>query len=142
MAVPKCKVSKARRDKRRGSNWKLAAPGVVACPKCGEFCLPHRACKACGYYNGRQVIAVESKEEARGRQSSAFLFFLILLRGTLSKGKCCHLGIAGAGAPLAAPRGSQGAAAPVQKVNAATLHFAGGCLTNFHRCAIIKQKIL
>ncbi|MBD8989859.1 MAG: 50S ribosomal protein L32, partial [Clostridiales bacterium] len=23
MAVPKCKVSKARRDKRRGSNWKL-----------------------------------------------------------------------------------------------------------------------
>ena len=33
MAVPKCKVSKARRDKRRGSNWKLSAPGVVACPK-------------------------------------------------------------------------------------------------------------
>ena len=61
MAVPKCKVSKARRDKRRGSNWKLAAPGVVACPKCGEFCLPHRACKACGFYNGRQVSAVESK---------------------------------------------------------------------------------
>ncbi|MEE0110272.1 MAG: 50S ribosomal protein L32, partial [Oscillospiraceae bacterium] len=24
MAVPKCKVSKARRDKRRGSNWKLS----------------------------------------------------------------------------------------------------------------------
>ncbi|MBO5317506.1 MAG: 50S ribosomal protein L32, partial [Oscillospiraceae bacterium] len=22
MAVPKCKVSKARRDKRRGGNWK------------------------------------------------------------------------------------------------------------------------
>ena len=29
MAVPKCKVSKARRDKRRGSNWKLSAPSVV-----------------------------------------------------------------------------------------------------------------
>ena len=63
MAVPKCKVSKARRDKRRGSNWKLAAPGVVACPKCGEFCLPHRACKACGYYNGRQVKAVAVEAE-------------------------------------------------------------------------------
>ena len=36
MAVPKCKVSKARRDKRRSSHWKLAIPGVVACPKCGE----------------------------------------------------------------------------------------------------------
>ena len=37
-------------------------PGVVACPKCGEPRLPHRACKACGYYNGREVIAVESAE--------------------------------------------------------------------------------
>ncbi|MBR2365614.1 MAG: 50S ribosomal protein L32, partial [Oscillospiraceae bacterium] len=36
MAVPKRKVSKARRDKRRNSHWKLAIPGVVACPKCGE----------------------------------------------------------------------------------------------------------
>ena len=35
MAVPKCKVSKARRDKRRSSHWKLSVPGVVACPKCG-----------------------------------------------------------------------------------------------------------
>ncbi|WP_298035102.1 50S ribosomal protein L32, partial [uncultured Dysosmobacter sp.] len=26
MAVPKGKVSKARRDKRRSSTWKLAAP--------------------------------------------------------------------------------------------------------------------
>ena len=32
MAVPKCKVSKARRDKRRGSNWKLSAPSVAVCP--------------------------------------------------------------------------------------------------------------
>ena len=35
MAVPKGKVSKARRDKRRSSHWKLAAPGLVKCPKCG-----------------------------------------------------------------------------------------------------------
>jgi len=55
MAVPKSKVSKARRDKRRSSHWKLAVPGIVKCPKCGEFRLPHRACKACGTYNGREV---------------------------------------------------------------------------------------
>ena len=61
MAVPKCKVSKARRDKRRGSNWKLSAPSVVACPKFGEPVMPHRACKACGTYNGRQVLAVEAE---------------------------------------------------------------------------------
>ena len=59
MAVPKRKVSKARRDKRRSSHWKLAIPGVVACPNCGAFCMPHRACKACGQYKGRVVVNVE-----------------------------------------------------------------------------------
>ena len=61
MAVPKGKVSKARRDQRRGSNWKLSAPSVTVCPKCGEPIKPHRACKACGSYNGRQVLAVEAE---------------------------------------------------------------------------------
>ncbi|RAZ38247.1 50S ribosomal protein L32, partial [Klebsiella oxytoca] len=37
MAVPKGKVSKARRDKRRSSTWKLAAPNLVVCPKCGAM---------------------------------------------------------------------------------------------------------
>ena len=49
MAVPKCKVSKARRDKRRSNVWKLEMPGLAKCPKCGEYTLPHRACKACGF---------------------------------------------------------------------------------------------
>ena len=31
MAVPKRKVSKARRDKRRSSVWKLETPGIVTC---------------------------------------------------------------------------------------------------------------
>ena len=61
MAVPKCKVSKARRDKRRSSHWKISVPGVTKCPKCGAMRLPHRACKACGYYNGREIVV---KEEA------------------------------------------------------------------------------
>lgn len=59
MAVPKRKVSKARRDKRRSSVWKLKTPGIVACPNCGAYRLPHRACRACGMYNGRQVLVVE-----------------------------------------------------------------------------------
>ena len=42
MAVPKRKTSKARRDKRR-ANWKLVIPGMVKCPNCGEFKMPHRA---------------------------------------------------------------------------------------------------
>ena len=72
MAVPKCKVSKARRDKRRGSNWKLSAPSVAVCPKCGEPVMPHRACKACGTYNGRQVVAVEAELGISGKAEEGF----------------------------------------------------------------------
>ena len=60
MAVPKGKVSKARRDKRRSSHWKLAAPGLVMCPMCGALRLPHILCPVCVTYNGRQVKVVKS----------------------------------------------------------------------------------
>ncbi len=62
MAVPKRKTSKARRDKRR-ANWKLAIPGMIKCPQCHEFKMPHRVCKACGYYNGKEVVASAAAEE-------------------------------------------------------------------------------
>ncbi|MBO6092688.1 MAG: 50S ribosomal protein L32 [Oscillospiraceae bacterium] len=61
MAVPKGKVSRQRRDKRRSSTWKLTAPALVKCPNCGAFVMPHRVCKACGKYNGRQVLTVEEE---------------------------------------------------------------------------------
>ena len=40
---PKNKSSKARRDKRR-ANWKMSAPNLVKCSKCGELMMPHRVC--------------------------------------------------------------------------------------------------
>ncbi|MBC7958446.1 MAG: 50S ribosomal protein L32 [Vallitaleaceae bacterium] len=58
MAVPKRKSSAARRDKRR-ANWKLVAPNVIKCTKCGELVMPHRACRACGTYKGKVVIEVK-----------------------------------------------------------------------------------
>ncbi len=64
MAVPKGKVSRQRRDKRRSSHWKLTAPALVACPKCGALHQPHRMCPECGIYNGRQVKVIESKVAA------------------------------------------------------------------------------
>ncbi len=57
MAVPKKKVSKARRDKRRSSTWKLDTPNLVKCPKCGEYNLSHRVCANCGSYKGEEIIA-------------------------------------------------------------------------------------
>ena len=59
MAVPKGKSSKARRDSRR-ANCKLSLPGIVECPRCHKMKLAHRVCKACGYYDGKQVMAVEA----------------------------------------------------------------------------------
>ncbi|GMQ64775.1 MULTISPECIES: 50S ribosomal protein L32 [Vallitalea] len=58
MAVPKRKTSQARRDKRR-ANWKLTAPNLVKCSKCGELIMPHRVCKSCGTYKNKVVIETE-----------------------------------------------------------------------------------
>ncbi len=60
MAVPKRKHSSARRDKRRSNVWKLSAPALAKCPKCGDYKLSHRVCPACGYYKDREVIKVEA----------------------------------------------------------------------------------
>jgi large subunit ribosomal protein L32 len=61
MALPKKKISKARRNSRR-ANWKLMLPGITACPKCKEPKLSHRVCKSCGYYDGQQIIKVEESK--------------------------------------------------------------------------------
>ena len=61
MAVPKGKISRQRRDKRRSSHWKLDLPNVSKCPKCGAPVLSHRACRAFGTYNGRTVLAVDAE---------------------------------------------------------------------------------
>lgn len=58
MAVPKRKVSKARRDSRK-ANWKLSAPNLSTCSKCGSLIMPHHVCKSCGSYNKREVIKVD-----------------------------------------------------------------------------------
>lgn len=60
MAVPKRKVSKARRDKRRSSVWKLEAPALSKCTQCGELKMPHRVCPMCGYYKGKEIVKVEA----------------------------------------------------------------------------------
>lgn len=58
MAVPKKKISKQRKRKRRGNHRADARP-VAACPNCGDPKLPHRVCPTCGNYRGEQVVEVE-----------------------------------------------------------------------------------
>jgi len=60
MPLPKRRHSNARTRKRR-SHDALPVPNLVECPNCHERKLPHRACPACGYYRGREVV---KREEA------------------------------------------------------------------------------
>lgn len=59
MAVPKRKTSKARRDKRRTAKERVDRPNLMECPQCHEPKLPHRVCKECGYYNGKEAVSVD-----------------------------------------------------------------------------------
>ena len=61
MAVPKSKVSKQRRNKRRSAVWKLEAPNLATCPKCGALHVPHRICKSCMTYKGREYGKAEAE---------------------------------------------------------------------------------
>jgi len=62
MAVPKGKISKARKHSRR-ANWKLSAPAISECPQCHQMKLAHRVCKNCGYYKGVQVVNMDDEKK-------------------------------------------------------------------------------
>ena len=55
MAVPKRKVSKSRRDKRR-SHHRIKISNIVEDKKSGEFRLSHHVDLKTGHYKGRQVF--------------------------------------------------------------------------------------
>ena len=56
MAVPARKVSKTSGRMCR-THYKISAKTVTTCPKCGAPVKPHRVCKNCGTYKGKEVIA-------------------------------------------------------------------------------------
>jgi large subunit ribosomal protein L32 len=59
MAVPKRKTSPSRRNMRR-SHHALVAVNYQECSNCGELKLSHHVCGACGFYDGREVIATSA----------------------------------------------------------------------------------
>jgi large subunit ribosomal protein L32 len=62
MAVPKRRTSLARKRKRR-SHLRLTPPNLDTCPNCNEPKEPHRVCRACGMYKGREVLRIDEVEE-------------------------------------------------------------------------------
>ena len=62
MAVPKKKVSRARRGNRR-SHDTIILRTIVECPNCGAEKLPHQVCSSCGFYNKRKIISLTKSTE-------------------------------------------------------------------------------
>jgi large subunit ribosomal protein L32 len=60
MGLPKHKISKSRRDKRR-THQKIDPPNISTCPECGEAIQQHHACPSCGKYKGRTTIETDKE---------------------------------------------------------------------------------
>lgn len=59
--LPKKKHSHGRQG-GRSAHFGMKAKTRAICPECRSTRLPHRACTNCGYYNGREVVAVDNAE--------------------------------------------------------------------------------
>lgn len=51
--------------KNRRSHHALETPTLAVCKNCGANHRPHHMCLECGFYNGRQVMDLAAKKEAR-----------------------------------------------------------------------------
>ncbi len=58
-ALPKRKISKGRRNRRRAHDF-LTPPNLVECKNCSEMKMSHQVCSNCGYYKGRIAVEVKS----------------------------------------------------------------------------------
>jgi len=56
--LPKRKVSRSRRDKRRAHDG-LSLKHLVKCETCGAYHVAHHVCPKCGSYRGETIIEVE-----------------------------------------------------------------------------------
>jgi large subunit ribosomal protein L32 len=58
--LPKRKISKGRRDRRRTHDV-IALKQIIVCENCGEYHLAHRVCPNCGTYRGEVVMEVDNE---------------------------------------------------------------------------------
>jgi len=58
--LPKRKISKSRRNKRR-SHDALTLKHLVQCASCGKYHVAHHVCPKCGAYKGEQVLEIKTE---------------------------------------------------------------------------------
>ena len=61
---PKKRHTRARRDKRRASSFRLIVANPNSCPQCGASRQDHRVCPSCGFYNGALIMPKKVKKKA------------------------------------------------------------------------------
>ena len=68
MAGPFRRTSKTKKRMRR-THLKKEVGALTTCPKCGATIQPHRACMACGFYKGKDVLNKNAKEETTNTEN-------------------------------------------------------------------------
>ena len=68
MAVPFRRTSKTKKRLRR-THLQKEVGALTTCPKCGATIQPHRACMACGFYKGKDVLNKNAKEETTNTEN-------------------------------------------------------------------------
>jgi large subunit ribosomal protein L32 len=59
---PKKRHSRQRQGKRRAAIHLVIAKNVL-CSNCQKEILPHKICRYCGFYKGKQVVNKAKKEK-------------------------------------------------------------------------------
>jgi len=72
MGLPaKRRTKQSKRE--RAAHFALKAVTLSVCPKCKHPVKPHRVCQNCGYYKGRDILKLASKDarQAKRKQKKA-----------------------------------------------------------------------
>ena len=67
MAVPKRKISRTNRDKRR-THDRIKIVNIVECPRCHSKKLAHHVCQSCGYYKNTEIISQEKDAKGKSKE--------------------------------------------------------------------------
>jgi len=69
VAVPKRKVSRTNRDKRRTHDG-IKLLNITECPRCHSKKIAHHVCIACGYYKNTEIIPQEKGKKAKAKEET------------------------------------------------------------------------
>ncbi|HYE59977.1 MAG TPA: 50S ribosomal protein L32 [Candidatus Kapabacteria bacterium] len=59
-----------RSKRERAAHFALTKTSTTVCSACGAPVLPHRACRSCGAYRGKQTVNVAKRTERARRKAT------------------------------------------------------------------------